>query len=148
MRLSYERRIMSATENAGWLRAALAASVIIHLIASFWHAAAHLIIPVALTAWQQLFIGFVILLLPLIGLGLLGTSRRQLAAWIVTLSMFGSLLFGFINHYMRLSPDYVLVVPEHAWRYSFVVSAALLAVTETIGLVLGAVAIWTWRRTA
>jgi hypothetical protein len=116
MRLSYESRIMSATENAGWLRAALAASVIIHLIPLFWHAAVHLIVPVPLTAWQKIFIGFVILLLPLIGLGLLWTSRRQLAAWIVTLSMFGSL--------------------------------ALLAVTETIGLVLGAVAIRTWRRTA
>jgi hypothetical protein len=139
---------MSATENAGVLRAALAASVIIHLITSFWHAAAHLTIPVPLTASQNVFIGFVILLLPLVGLGLLWTTRRLLAAWIVTLSMLGSLLFGFVNHYMRLSLDYVLAVPEHAWRHSFVVSAALLVVTETVGLVLGAVAIWTWRRTA
>jgi len=72
------------------------------------------------------------------------TERRVTGAWLVTLSMLASLLFGFINHFMRASPDYVLEVPENPWRHSFVVSAALLTVTETVGTVVGAVAVRSW----
>jgi tetratricopeptide (TPR) repeat protein len=47
----------------------------------------------------------------------------------------------FINHFMRASPDYVLAVPPNGRCHSFVVSAALLVVTETIGTVMGVAAI-------
>jgi len=58
--------------------------------------------------------------------------------------MLASLLFGVINHFALDSPDYVLAVPEHEWRHSFVLTAALVAVTESIGTVIGAVATQTW----
>jgi len=41
--------------------------------------------------------------------------------------MLASLLFGVINHFALDSPDYVLAVPEHEWRHSFVLTAALVA---------------------
>jgi hypothetical protein len=139
---------VNRTESKSWLRASLAASVMLHFVVLLWHGTAHTHVPVPLTALQTAFVGFVIFLLPLLGAGLLWTNRRRTAAWLITLSMLGSLLFGFINHFMRASPDYVLAVPAHAWRHSFILSAALLAVTETIGTVMGAVAVQTWRRTA
>ncbi len=90
-----------------------------------------------LTATQTAFVGFVIILLPLIGAGLLWTKLKRAGAWLITLSMLASLLFGFLNHFVLDAPDYVLAVPAHAWRYSFILSAALLVVTETIGTVIG-----------
>jgi hypothetical protein len=77
---------------------------------------------------------------------LLWTNQKLLAAWLIALTMLASLLFGLINHFMLDSPDYVMAVPQHAWRYTFVLSAALVAITESIGAVLGAVAIRLWRR--
>ena len=136
---------MNRTEGTSWLRASLVAIVLIHFVVTLWHASAHTLIPVPLTSLQTAFIGVVIALLPLIGAGLLWTSHERTAAWLIMASMLGSLVFGFINHYMRSSPDYVLEVPAHAWRYSFIVSAALLVVTETTGTVLGAVAMQAWR---
>lgn len=50
---------------------------------------------------------------------------QGLAAWIIALSMFGSFVFGVINHYILVSPDNVMVVPAHAERGAFIVSAAL-----------------------
>jgi len=135
-------------ENQVWLRAGLVTCVLIHFIVLLWHGTAHILIPVPLTGLQTAFVGFVIFLLPLIGAGLLWTDRGRTAAWLITLSMLGALLFGFINHFMRASPDYVLEVPANTWRHSFVTSAALLAVTETVGTMVGAVAVWRWRRTA
>jgi cation transport ATPase len=142
------KRKVNTAANQNWLHALLVASVLIHFLALLWHGTAHILVPVPLTALQTAFVGFVIFLLPLIGAGLLWSNRRRTAAWLISLSMLGSLIFGFINHFMRASPDYVLEVPANAWRHSFVTSAALLAVTETIGSVVGAVAVWTWRRTA
>ena len=116
----------------------------LHLVVLFWHGAAHAGIPVPLTSLQLAFVIVVIYVLPVVGGILVWTERRVTGAWLVTLSMLASLLFGFINHFMRASPDYVLEVPANPWRHSFVVSAALLAVTETVGTVVGAIAVGIW----
>ena len=136
---------MNATTNDNWLRASLAVIVIVHSVVALWHGVAHLSIPVPLTGAQMAFVGVVIVALPLIGAGMLWTDRKTTAAWLIALSMLGSLIFGLANHFMLESPDYVMEVPAHAWRYTFVLSAALLAVTESIGAVLGGVAIRAWR---
>jgi hypothetical protein len=65
---------------------------------------------------------------------------------LIALSMLGSLVFGVINHFVLESLDNVMEVPEHAWRHSFVLSAAIVAVTEAAGAVLGAVAASRWWR--
>jgi len=138
---------VNATTNDTWLRGSLVAIVIIHCVVALWHGAAHVSIPVPLTGTQMAFVAIVIIVLPLVGAGLLWSNQKVLAAWLIALTMLASLLFGLINHFMLDSPDYVMAVPEHAWRYTFVLSAALVAVTESIGAVLGAVeAIRLWRR--
>jgi hypothetical protein len=126
------------------LRTSLTGIVLIHLVVVLWHAAAHARIPVPMTMLQAAFVGLVIVILPLVGVTLLWGGHKQLAAWLIASSMFGSLLFGIVNHFVLVSPDYVLAIPAHAFRHSFVLSAALLAVTETIGTVLAFVALQTW----
>lgn len=122
-------------------RAPLGAIVLIHLFVLLWHGAAHVEIPVPLTASETIFVILIIYLTPLAGAGLLWTSYITAGVWLIILSMLGSLLFGFINHFMRASPDYVLAVPPSTWRHSFVVSAALLAVVETAGTMVGVLAL-------
>lgn len=137
---------MSTAEPGTGLSAALASIVVVHGAISLWHGAAHLHVPVPLTPSQQAFVGVVIVLLPLVGAALLWSRWRRPAALLVTLTMLGSLLFGFLNHFVLDSVDNVVSVPEHAWRHPFVVSAALIAVSETVGTMMGAVTLWAWRR--
>lgn len=138
---------MSLTTNEKWLRGALVAIVLIHCIVALWHGAIHLQVPVPLTDLQTTFVGIVIILLPLIGAGFLWTKRKRAAAWVITLSMLASLLFGFINHFMLPgAADYVLEVPAQGGRYWFIFTAALLVVTETTGVIIGIMALLTWHR--
>lgn len=133
-------------KNDQQLRGWLIAIVIVHGVVTLWHGLAHTNIPVPLTSLQTVFVSIVIILLPLIGAGLLWTSRKGLAALLITVSMLASLLFGLVNHFILDSTDYVMAVPEHEWRHSFVLSAVVVAVTETIGTVLGAIAMLKWRQ--
>lgn len=126
------------------LRGWLAAAVLLHAAVASWHGAAHMQVPVPLTTLQTAFVAIVITLAPLVGMAMLWTSRRREGAIVIALSMLGSLVFGVVNHFVLQSPDNVMEVPEHAWRHSFVLSAALVAVTETAGAVLGAIAAKAW----
>ncbi len=46
--------------------------------------------------------------------------------------MAGSLIFGFLNHFVFASPDHVAhVAPQ--WRPLFATTAVLLALTEVLG---------------
>jgi hypothetical protein len=122
-------------------RAPLGAIVLIHFFVLLWHGAMQVEIPVPLTASETIFVVLIIFLTPLAGAGLLWTSYRTAGVWLIILAMLGSLLFGFINHFIRATPDYVLAVPPSVWRHSFVVSAALLAVIEMVGTMMGVVAL-------
>jgi hypothetical protein len=137
---------MKGIGNDSWLRPSLVAIVLVHFLVLLWHGAAHRRLAIPLTAWQTAFVGLVIFLLPLIGASLLWTNHSRAAAQLIALSMFGALVFGVVNHFMLISPDHITVVPTHPCRYSFIFSAALLVVTETVGTVLGVLATQTWRR--
>jgi hypothetical protein len=119
-------------ETKGWLRGSLITIVLIHLLVVLWRASAHTDIPVTLTASQTAFVSLVILMLPLIGgVTLFWRSRGRLAAWLITV--------WFVAIRPRLS------LPGCLSRLcavdSFVLSAALLAVTETMGSMLGLLAL-------
>jgi hypothetical protein len=128
------------------LRGWLVAIVIVHLVVALWHGRAHVHIPVPLTPVQTAFVVIVILLLPLVGVGMLWTKWMRAAAVLIAGAMFVSLVFGLVNHFALDSPDNVMAVPEHEWRHAFVLSAALVAVTEAVGMVLGIVAAVRWRQ--
>jgi len=135
------KSVQNAPSNPVLLRGWIVAAVGLHAIVCSWHGVEHLEVPVPLTAMQQAFIAIVILLLPFVGTAMLWSEKKRAGAWLITISMFASLLFGFLNHFVLSSPDYVLQVPMDPHRHAFVLSAALLAVTETIGTVIGIVAL-------
>jgi len=116
-------------------RAALAAIVLIHLIVSFLHGAAHAGAQVFLPFAGTLFVYIVILAGPLAGLALM-PWRPQAGAGLVALTMTGSLLFGLVNHFIIPGSDHVAHVARE-WQSMFATSATLLAVLEAAGAVLG-----------
>src|SRR5437899_1813470 len=118
--------------TAGW---PLTAVVLIHLVISLVHGAAHAGARVSLTPAGAMFVFIVILAGPLAGLGL-SRWRPQPGAWLVACAMAGALVFGLINHFIIAGADHVGHVAA-AWRSLFGVTAALLVVAEAAGTVIG-----------
>jgi hypothetical protein len=119
---------------------ALTAVVLVHLALSFVHGAAHSGGNVTLGTAGNLFVYIVILAGPIVGLLIAclaeAPQTRRWGSWIVALTMSGSLVFGLVNHFIIQGTDHVShVVAE--WRTQFAVTAALLAVVEAAGAVIG-----------
>ena len=110
----------------------MAAVVIVHLIVSMAHGAAHSGAHVPLSRSANLFVYIVILAGPLVGLALSWRYER-LGSLVVALTLAGSLIFGLVNHFVLESPDHVSRV-DAQWRTLFGTTAALLATTEALGL--------------
>lgn len=115
----------------GWL----AAVVVAHLLVSMVHGRAHDGGHVALTDAQAVFVYVVILAGPLVGLAV-SFANARVGGLLVAATMFGSLVFGLINHFIIISPDHVAQVAAQ-WRPLFGASAALLVVSEAAGVVAG-----------
>src|SRR5262249_20137620 len=124
-------RQLGMNTNAGPLWVWLAAAVLAHLIISIVHGAAHAGAHVPLSRAANSFVIIVILARPLVGLALTWPAER-IGSWIIALTMAGSLVFGFVNHFMFESPDHVAHVEAH-WRALFATTAVLLALTEALG---------------
>ena len=113
----------------------LAAVVLIHLVISLVHGAAHTGARVSLTPAGAMFVYIVILVGPFVGLGV-SWWRSQAGAWLVAGSMAGALLFGLINHFIIAGADRVDHVAAD-WRSLFGATAALLVVSEAAGMAIG-----------
>lgn len=119
---------------------ALTAVVLAHLAISIAHGRAHSGAQVPLPLAGALFVYLVILTAPLAGLAV-SRWRPRTGGWIVAASMCGALAFGLLNHFFIDGSDHVAhVAPE--WRTPFVVTAALLVVTEAAGALIG---VWSAR---
>ena len=116
-------------------RAALAGIVLLHLIVSFVHGAAHSGARVFLPLAGTLFVYIVILAGPLAGLALL-RWRPQAGAALVAVTMTGALVFGVVNHFIIPGSDHVTHVARE-WQSLFAATAALLALLEAAGAVVG-----------
>jgi hypothetical protein len=110
----------------------MAAVVLAHLIVSMAHGAAHSGANVPMSRSANLFIYIVILAGPLVGLALSWRYER-LGSLVVGLTLAGSLIFGLVNHFVMESPDHVSRV-DAQWRTLFGTTAALLAITELLGM--------------
>jgi CHASE2 domain-containing sensor protein len=114
------------------------AIVLLHFLVNVAHAAAHTNLHIDMNAWQSVYILLIILLLPLVSAVLLWRRSRngfRLLFW----SMLGSLLFGGYYHFIAAGADNVASLGEHAWAPAFQVTAVLLALTETAGVVTGVI---------
>jgi len=116
-------------------RLALIAVVLTHLAITSIHGRAHEGAHVPLSFAGTLFVYIVILAGPLVGLAL-SRWRPRAGAWIVALTMAGALVFGLVNHFILDGSDHVSHVAAD-WRTLFGVTAALLVVSEAVGVVIG-----------
>ena len=122
--------------NQARLRKLGIAIVILHLLVATPHSIAHTRLQIDMTAWQNIYIGLVILLGPILSAVLLG-MRRKVGFTLLALTMAGSLVFGVYYHFIAAGPDNVASLREHAWTSTFQLSAVLLAVSELFGTIVG-----------
>jgi hypothetical protein len=133
-----KRRGESLLMNEPRLRQLGIATVISHLIVVTPHSIAHTHLQIEMNSWQNIYIGVVILLGPIVSAVLLG-MRRKVGSTLLALSMAGSLLFGVYYHFIAAGPDNVASLHPHAWTSTFQLSAVLLAVTELCGTIVGVI---------
>lgn len=117
--------------------------VVVHGVVNAAHGAAHSMLGVEISSWQQAFIGIVIGLSPLVAAVLLWTSRARLGAAILIGSMAAAFVFGVYYHYVAVSPDHVDHLPPGDARGLFRGSALFVAASQALGVVVG---LWSIRR--
>ena len=116
-------------------------AVLAHLIVTLVHGQAHTSLGVGLSNWQNVYVLTVIVLTPLVALALSFTRYARTGLWLLLASMLGSLIFGACYHYVIISPDHVAHLPAGEARGLFRVTAMLLLITETFGVLVGAMAL-------
>lgn len=114
------------------------AAVLAHGAVSAFHGWAHAQLGVELTPFQLLFVALVISLAPVAAAVMLWTPRFAAGAWLLALSMLGSLAFGYYHHYVAHSPDHVDMLPPGEAQELFRWTASLLITTEAVGAAVGA----------
>jgi hypothetical protein len=112
-------------------------AVLAHLVVNVLHGSAHTRLQIALTNIQTWFVLIVILIMPLIAGALLWTRYLGFGFVLLTVSMAASLIFGVYFHYVYESADHVSHLPPGDAQGLFRITALLLAVTETFGVVIG-----------
>ncbi len=113
-------------------------AVVAHLIVVLLHGQAHTRLGVGLSNWQNLYVFVVIVLAPVVALVLSFTRYVRAGLWLLLASMLGSLIFGACYHYIIISPDHVAHLPAGEARGLFRVTAVLLLITETFGVIVAA----------
>jgi hypothetical protein len=130
-RLALPARQVGMGRNADPARSWLSAAVLLHLVISIVHGAAHAEAHVPLSRAANLFVFIVILAGPLAGLALTWRAER-IGNWLIAVTLAGSLVFGLVNHFALAGPDHVAHVARQ-WRPLFTTTAVLLALTEVLG---------------
>ena len=126
-----------ATDREETLVVPAIAIVIAHAVVLVAHDVAHRDLVVLLNAWQQAFVYSVIVPGPFIALLLLRRYRREGYA-LLLVAMLGSLLFGLYHHYVAVSPDHVDHLPAGDSQGLFRVTALLMILVESAGVVVAA----------
>jgi glucan phosphoethanolaminetransferase (alkaline phosphatase superfamily) len=117
------------------------AAALLATLAHFAHGFSHAAHGVPLATWQWAYVLTVIFLAPVLAAVLLWTRFRRAGAWLLLLSMVGSLLFGLAFHFLVPGPDNVFGLQHGAWHAVFVTTAVLVALSEALGVAVGAWAV-------
>ena len=96
------------------------AIVVAHLLVNIAHGLAHRELRVGLSPSGSIFVILVVLILPLVAMVLVWTAKKRLGLLLLSLSMFGSLLFGSYHHFLAVSPDHIHSQPSSGWGTTFV----------------------------
>ena len=116
-------------------------AVLAHLVVTVFHGQAHSKLGVGLATWQSVYVIMIILLAPLVSLVLSWTRYARAGVWLLLGSMLASLIFGASYHYIIISNDHVAHLPPGEARGLFRVTALLLLITETVAVIVAAVAV-------
>ncbi len=106
--------------------------IAVHHAIAYIHGGAHTDLAIVMSVFQNAFIYFVILLVPLAGAVLTWMSRPRIGLWAVIIGMAGALIFGVTHHYMLVSPDHIAHLPA-ATPYvhdTFIWTAGAMAMVE------------------
>jgi glucan phosphoethanolaminetransferase (alkaline phosphatase superfamily) len=106
-------------------------------LAHVLHGISHVEYRVPLASWQWAFVIFVVFLAPVVAAILLWTWLRRVGVWLFLASMAGALIFGLAFHFLVPGSDNVFTLNPGAGREAFRLSAALVALTEALGCVVG-----------
>lgn len=106
-------------------------AVAVHFIVAIIHGAAHAVAHLWLSHVASLFGFAVIIAGPWIGLALMRLARR-FGAWVIALTMTGSLVFGLTYHFLVPNPDHVTHV-DLRWRSLFATTAVRVGLSEALG---------------
>lgn len=115
--------------------------VVAHLVVNLLHGNAHTSLGVGLSTWQTVYVFSVILSAPLLALALSFTRYARAGLWLLLFSMLGSLIFGFLYHYVIISTDHVSHLPPGDARGMFRTTALLLLITEALGVIVAGLAL-------
>ena len=121
------------------LRVTALALIAIHFAVVVMHSAAHQILPVEATPAQLAFIVPVIIVAPVVA-GFMLSRFNKAGTVLLTLSMFGSLVFGVYYHFIADTIDHVAHVAHLQppfWSQMFRLTSYLLAITELLGTAVG-----------
>ena len=124
------------------------AIVVAHLLVNLVHGLAHRDLRVGLPPPASMFVIVVVLVCPLLAVALVWSGKKRLGLILLSLSMFGSLVFGLYHHFLVASPDHVRLQPASTWGIAFALTAYGLLITEAIGAYLGVHFLWIARRTS
>ena len=116
--------------------------VLAHLLVNIGHGLAHRELRVGLPPFGSIFVLAVVLILPLLAMALVWAAQKRLGLILLSLSMFGSLLFGLYHHFLVVGRDHVHSQPASPWGVMFVSTAYLLLITEAIGTCVGIHFFW------
>ncbi len=126
------------TNSGSYLARIGVATVIVHALITIPHGLAHSMLHIDMQPWQNAFILLVITLLPIVSAVLLWKRVRS-GFVLLLLSMAGSLLFGGFYHFLDAGPDNISSLGPHPWTHPFQLTAVLLALSESVGVVVGVV---------
>jgi hypothetical protein len=111
--------------------ASLALAIIVfHFVVGVIHGVVHFHYEIPLEMWQHVYIAVVIFAAPLVAGGLLLKRKLRAGAWLLLVSMTGSLVFGVYFHFLLIGPDHISSVGLSDWGLLFLASAIFLAATE------------------
>ncbi|WP_201389914.1 hypothetical protein [Ktedonobacter sp. SOSP1-85] len=120
--------LMSAT----WVVALNAIVLLAHSVAHF---GLHVL---PMTLFDYLFIGIVIMILPLLALFMMYNTRlSRWGMWLLLLSLLSSLLYGLIYHFLLPGMDNVTNVGAEPWHLLFVITSYVQFPLQAAGVIVG-----------
>jgi hypothetical protein len=112
--------------------------ILLHLLVATVHGVAHSKLQINLSLTQKLFVLVVITIAPLVAMVLLLLRAFAAGAALLVFSMSGALVFGVLYHFIFITSDHVMHVPRMTWSLPFQITAAMLAIIEAAGVLIGA----------